>query len=286
MNCALEFNFLRRRHHCRACGGVFCHACAPPALAHFPGLPLASPASTSAAAAEYSRADAPVRACFDCVQHQPALPAQDLVFHTARKTELVGHLVAALKMATGRQVVPAFSAALACTLHGRGRVTVTAVEAAGVPEDGPGVWADTAAGATLQAPRGVPAEVLQQQAHREAKRRKRRDEQRAREQEERAALAAQRAAQREHDRKERVRQKKAAKRAKEAEEQAAAAVVATAAAGKSGAGGSARTGRAGGGKAAAAAAVAAPPCACGCTDYAPHPFKKTDCANCFHAHPK
>ncbi|KAJ1455552.1 FYVE zinc finger-domain-containing protein, partial [Pelagophyceae sp. CCMP2097] len=26
--CELPFNFLRRRHHCRFCGQVFCHACA------------------------------------------------------------------------------------------------------------------------------------------------------------------------------------------------------------------------------------------------------------------
>ena len=37
MKCGMEFNIIKRKHHCRSCGNIFCGACSP-YTARFPVL--------------------------------------------------------------------------------------------------------------------------------------------------------------------------------------------------------------------------------------------------------
>ena len=118
--------------------------------------------------------------------------------------------------------------------------------------------------------------------------RKLREAQRKQELADRAVLEEQRAAQRESDRKERIRLKKQQKQAAAQDQANAAAAAAAAVASGTGSSNS----RSAKGRASAAAAAAPPvaskpskpACVCGCNDWQQHPFKKTDCANCFHPH--
>jgi hypothetical protein len=168
------------------------------------------------------------------------------------------------------------------------RVVVNAVESRLLPETSCGEVQSGAAPNTwtLHSPIGVSDEVVQRQAMRAAKLRKAREIQRKQDLADRAALEQQRAAQRESDRKDRVRLKKLQKQAAAQEQADAAAAIATSTASSTGAR-SAKS-RASAASAANAPAIAAkparPPCACGCVDWQQHPFKKTDCANCFHPH--
>jgi hypothetical protein len=200
--CAKPFGLFLRRHHCRACGRVFCDKCsqvnAPvPLRGHY----------------------APVRVCDGCVGNYETELPEDVLLHASRKTEVVAVLRdlwgkarggAELPVAYVDKMAPRSSPALSQTLPPGAEVTfVRAGDRA--PEvtqrlEAPGR-------VLVKVPAGVPEDLVEARRAAEEKRRRRAERRREKEAALRKEQDAARAEQRELDRRQRIEEKKARKKA-------------------------------------------------------------------------